>query len=375
MTQGNETITLFLCGDVMTGRGIDQVLPHPGDPELYEPYLRDARAYVELAEVIHGPIPQPLGFATLWGEALTELARMRPDARIINLETAITTSPDYWPGKGINYRMHPANAPILTAAAIDLCVLANNHVLDWGYNGLTETLAVLARLQVRASGAGRNRQAAAAPVILPLGDKGRVMVFSFGLESSGIPPAWAATAERPGVNLLPDLASATVQAIARQVGAVKQPGDLVIASLHWGDNWGYEIPAAHRSFAQQLIATAGVDLIHGHSSHHPLGIEVYQERLILYGCGDFLNDYEGIGGHEGFRPDLALMYFPRLAPASGRLVGLTLTPIRLRNFQVQRASRPDAGWLQARLNREGRRLGTWAEMNADHTLTLRWTSH
>jgi poly-gamma-glutamate synthesis protein (capsule biosynthesis protein) len=91
---GDKTrlLTLFLCGDVMTGRGIDQVLPHPGNPQLYEPYIRDARDYVRLAERTNGPVKQPVEFAYPWGDALAELERAVPDVRIINLETAITVS-------------------------------------------------------------------------------------------------------------------------------------------------------------------------------------------------------------------------------------------------------------------------------------------
>ncbi|RPJ79348.1 MAG: poly-gamma-glutamate biosynthesis protein, partial [Alphaproteobacteria bacterium] len=45
-----KTISIFLCGDVMPGRGIDQVLPHPGDPKIYEPYMKSAKEYVDIAE-------------------------------------------------------------------------------------------------------------------------------------------------------------------------------------------------------------------------------------------------------------------------------------------------------------------------------------
>src|SRR5713101_5847671 len=73
----------------MTGRGVDQVLPHPGDPELRERYAADARAYVRLAERAHGPIPRPAGFAWPWGDALPVLEDVAPDVRVINLETSI----------------------------------------------------------------------------------------------------------------------------------------------------------------------------------------------------------------------------------------------------------------------------------------------
>src|SRR5690349_19498607 len=128
-----EPIRVFLCGDVMTGRGIDQLLPHPGNPVLYEDHVRDARGYVQLAEIVNGPIPRPVEFEYIWGDALGELQRAGTDVRIINLETSITRDGDPWPNKGIHYRMHPLNAGCIPAARIDCCCLANNHVLDWGY--------------------------------------------------------------------------------------------------------------------------------------------------------------------------------------------------------------------------------------------------
>ena len=68
-------LTLFLCGDVMTGRGIDQVLPHPNPPHLMEPCVTSALQYVELAEQANGPIRKPVDFPYIWGEALAELDR------------------------------------------------------------------------------------------------------------------------------------------------------------------------------------------------------------------------------------------------------------------------------------------------------------
>ena len=94
-------VTVFACGDVMPGRGVDQILPHPGDPELREAYARDARAYVDLAEDAHGPIPRPVSFGWPWGDALRVLDEIAPDVRVINLETSITASRGFAPGKAI----------------------------------------------------------------------------------------------------------------------------------------------------------------------------------------------------------------------------------------------------------------------------------
>ena len=156
----DERLTLFLCGDVMLGRGVDQILPHPGDPALPEPYVRDARAYVELAEPANGPIPAAgrlrLAVGRRAGRTSTEAA---PDVRILNLETSVTRSDDFAPGKEIHYRMHPANLPALAAARPDVCVLANNHVLDFGRRGLDETLDALAARGAAGGGRGPGRRA------------------------------------------------------------------------------------------------------------------------------------------------------------------------------------------------------------------------
>lgn len=364
------TITLFLCGDVMLGRGIDQVLPHPGDPTLHEGYGSSALEYVAIAERAHGRISRPVAFDYIWGDALAEWARVQPDVRIVNLETAVTRRDDWQRGKSIHYRMHPANAPCLTAAKIDCCALANNHVLDWGYAGLAETLDTLHRAGIHTTGAGRDQGEARAPAVLTTA-KGRVLVFAFGTESSGIPLDWAAGTGTPGVSLLPDFSDATLRQIAVQVKAVKQPGDVIVASIHWGGNWGYTVPTAHQAFARGLIDQCGVDVVHGHSSHHPMGIEVFRGRPILYGCGDFINDYEGIEGYEAYRGDLSLMYFLRMDATSGQLLRLWMIPVQMRRFRLQRASTQDTAWLQRVLDREARRLTARVEQGEDG-LELRW---
>ena len=353
---GHATATLFLCGDVMTGRAIDQVLPHPSDPVLYEPSMRSARGYLALAEQAHGRVPRPVPFAYPWGDALEELARRKPAARIVNLETSVTRSATPWP-KTVDYRMHPGNVGCLAAAGIDCCSLANNHVLDWQHAGLAETLATLRRARIATAGAGADLAEARTPAVLPLPGDARLLVFAAATGDSGVPPEWAATPERAGVHRLPDLSARTVAELAALVRRHRRPRDRVLWSLHWGGNWGYPISAGQRDFAHALIDEVGVDIVHGHSSHHPKAIEIHHGRPILYGCGDFLNDYEGIGGHEEYRGELGLMYFPTLDLATGGLRALALVPTRIRRFRVERANRHDRAWLLAMLRRECRPLG------------------
>lgn len=336
----------MLAGDVMTGRGIDQVLPHPSAPDLHESYVRDARDYVRLAEALNGPIPAPVSADYLWGDALTEIARVAPDLRIVNLETAVTTSDYAWPGKGIHYRMHPANVGCLTAAQIDCCVLANNHVLDWGRPGLDETLRVLRQAGLRTAGAGADSDEAWAPATLSLPGGTRMLVFAYGTLSSGVPPGWSAAPQRSGIALLPDLSDVTARFIADDVARRRSPGDLVLISIHWGGNWGFELPAAHREFAHRLMDLGAADIVHGHSSHHPLPIEVYRGKPIFYGCGDLVNDYEGIGAHGSLRGDVGCLYFVTLALGSGRLQRIHITALQRKRFRLTAADASARRWLQ-----------------------------
>ncbi len=340
---------LFLCGDVMTGRGVDQILPHPSDPAIHEPHLRDAREYVWLAEQASGAIEQPVSFEYVWGDALAALDRFAPDARVINLETSITRNPNPWRNKDVHYRMHPANAACLSVARVDVCALANNHLLDYGRAGLVETLDVLGATGIAAAGAGRTHDEAWMPATVALPDGGRLVVIACGATTSGIPAEWTATPRQPGVALLPDLSDAAADEIVERMRAARRPGDLALVSIHWGANWGWSVGEDEIRFAHRLV-DGGVDIVHGHSSHHPRPIELYEGRLILYGCGDFIDDYEGISGHEAFRDDLRVMYFARLR-ATGELEALDLVPLRARRMTLERASAEESAWLDDTLRR------------------------
>jgi poly-gamma-glutamate synthesis protein (capsule biosynthesis protein) len=343
---------LFLTGDVMPGRGIDQILQCPGDPTLYERYIKSAQDYVRLAEDENGPIPRGVDLAYVWGDAAAVSANARPDFGIINLETAICNTGHPEP-KGINYRMHPKNAAALPRLGIDCAILANNHVLDWGPLGLRQTLDTLRDLRIQTVGAGENAAAAAAPAVLSKAGNHRVLIFGFAAHNSGVPRHWSAGEERPGVNFLGGFNAGEVPRITRLTLAHKQGGDIVIVSLHWGGNWGYEVDAAHKAFAHELIEDAGVDVVYGHSSHHAKGLELYRGKLILYGCGDFINDYEGIRGYEQYRGELALMYLPEIDENNGgKLRALTVAPFRRAKFRLSRAPVEDVWWLKQMLNEQ-----------------------
>jgi poly-gamma-glutamate synthesis protein (capsule biosynthesis protein) len=300
------------------------------------------------------------------------LERVAPDVRVINLETAVTRDGDFAPGKGVHYRMHPANLPSLLAVRPDVCVLANNQVLDVGPDSRVETLDALTAAGLRTAGAGLDRDAAWRPAAVPLRTGGRVLVLAFGLPSSGIPYGWAATVDRPGVALVTGPVTAAARDLADLLRRTRRPGDLVVVSVHWGPNWGHPPSRDEIRLAHALI-DAGADVVHGHSSHHPRPPEIYRDRLVLYGCGDLVNDYEGIGGYERYRDDLRLLYLVSLEPGTGRLTGLRMVPFQARRLRLEHARAEDTAWLRAVLDRYARRLGTRVEHGEGGILTARAT--
>jgi poly-gamma-glutamate capsule biosynthesis protein CapA/YwtB (metallophosphatase superfamily) len=352
---------IFLTGDVMTGRAIDQLLPHAGDPTLRESVVSDARTYIRLAEQATGASLPPFDYAWPWGEAPAIVEQFAPDVRLLNLETSITASGEFAPGKAVHYRMHPDNIGCLTAIRPDVCALANNHILDFGYQGLTDTLGTLDNAGIGRAGAGLDVLEAERPAVV-----GPVVIASCGMGSSGIPSGWAATAGRPGVAYVPDMSEVSASTVAGRVLGVKPYDGIAVVSVHWGSNWGYDVDAAQIRFAHRLI-DEGIDIVHGHSSHHPRPIEVYRGKLILYGCGDTIDDYEGIGTYAAFRHELRLLYF-----ASVETTGtvLQMVPMRMRRMRLERAPDDDGEWLRVAVEEMSERFGTRVRRAPEGVLTV-----
>jgi poly-gamma-glutamate capsule biosynthesis protein CapA/YwtB (metallophosphatase superfamily) len=174
---------------------------------------------------------------------------------------------------------------------------------------------------------------------------------------------------RPGVHLVRQLSDATAARLCERASRIRKPGDVVMVSAHWGSNWGYEVDPEQVRFAHRLV-DGGVDIVYGHSSHHPRPIEVYRNKLILYGCGDLVNDYEGIRGHEDFRPELRAAYLVRVSAQDGRLLDLRLIPLRAHQLTLRRAEPVAAEWLRRVVNEVSSGLGTMLDTTPSGELVL-----
>jgi poly-gamma-glutamate synthesis protein (capsule biosynthesis protein) len=132
------------------------------------------------------------------------------------------------------------------------------------------------------------------------------------------------------------------------------------------------VPTAHRRFAHLLIELNVADIVHGHSSHHPLPIEVHQGKLILYGCGDLINDYEGIQTVRRQRSDLGCLYCATWDCRARQLARLEIVALQLRRFRLEWPPHALRDWLHSTLDTSCRSFGTRIEAGPNGRWLLRW---
>jgi len=283
--------TIALAGDTMLGRAVGERLGRPGHRLL-------AADVQEIAD--------------------------EADLFVTNLECCISDvgAPIREPGKPFYFRAPPVAAEWLADIGVDCVTLANNHALDFGAEALMDTLDRLRAAGVAAVGAGRDRAAARAPLVLDAGGM-RVRVVAAGDH----PPSYAAAPERPGIAYA-DLASVPswlLTACAPGAGA-----DMTIVLPHWGPNMR-AAPARYVRRAAAALTAAGATIIAGHSAHVPQG----PSGRTLFDLGDFIDDY---AVDPRLRNDLGLLWLVALAADGPRRV--EGVPLRL-ELAFTRLAAPD----------------------------------
>lgn len=313
--QKNKTVMLGFAGDVMLGRLVNEKI-------------------------------KQTGFAYPWGSVAPLLHAN--DLNLINLETTLS-SPGTPIPKVFNFRSDPQNVQTLIEGNINVVNLANNHSLDFGPKGLLETLDTLKRANIGSVGAGRNLTEAQQPFIIK---KKGIKIGFIGFTDNE--PTWLAGAEKPGTNYI---RVGDIQAIKEQISRVRSRVDLLIASIHWGPNMREKPTDEFVSFAHTLI-DAGIDIIHGHSAHVFQGIEVYQDKLIMYDTGDFVDDYKV---DPKLRNDLSFLF--QIEVDRSGLKALQLIPVKIDNMQVNLAADEEYSWALERMKKLSAEFGTIIKSN------------
>ena len=159
----------------------------------------------------------------------------------------------------------------------------------------------------------------------------------------------AALPHRPGIALLPNLEPSTAESVCRLIQHFRQPEDLVVVSIHWGGNWPDQVSEPMQAFANQLVRRAGVDLIHGHSSHWPMKVEQIDDSLVMYGCGDVFNDYEGRSDFLSRRGELGILTVVDFDLQSLKLANWHHIGIHRQGFCLKMSDQLDGNFLDARV--------------------------
>ncbi len=289
-----------------------------------------------------------------WGNTLPVLREN--DIRICNLECVISDRGAPWglTPKAFHFRTDAKNIEILRTAGIDVVSLANNHSLDYEYEGLYEMMSILDHSGVRYAGAGTDLSRASQPALFQAA--GITVGFIAFTDNE---PTWEATERQSGVHHVPvDPDDERARRLFDLVQQTKKETDLVIVSAHWGPNWGYQPVSEHVPFGHLLIEY-GADIVYGHSCHVFRGIEIYQERLILYSTGDFVDDY---AIDEIERNDESFIFV--VETSGGRIDHIRLYPTVISHMQACLAGPRDAITIAARMQRLCAKIGTrarWVE--------------
>ncbi|OJJ79544.1 CapA family protein [Aspergillus glaucus CBS 516.65] len=364
------TYTLNFTGDVMLARLIDQLfsthLPSPHYANIIKTFIE---RYPYLSKYNH---------RSPWGSALA-LFRAG-DLNLVNLETAVTEGAEKWPRKVFNYRMHPGNLGVLREGRVDFVSLANNHTVDFGEGGLRDTIRGVRGVGVGFAGVGNSAVEAKLPAVLRLprdsdddarGDEEKHTVHVYS--ASDHPRDWSVI---PEFHLI-DYTLSTKHHLKTLLTTPSHPQSkaeepsLKIFSIHWGPNYTWQPSAQIRDMAHFLIDECGVDIVHGHSAHHIQGVEKYKGSVIMYGCGDFVDDY---ALNEEFRNDLGGVWRVVVSTDNGdggggkgkgkgkglELDRLEMYPTRCDRFQVTLldVDDEDHGWVRRKIMKLSEEMGT-----------------
>ncbi|KAI9685796.1 MAG: hypothetical protein M1820_010744 [Bogoriella megaspora] len=350
-----RSFQLIFLGDVMLGRLIDQLLPSHVD--------ESEEAHIVSKMKRSDPTLQNYTPVTPWGNVLPLL--QSSDLNIINLETAVTTHPIKWPNKVFNYRMHPQNIECLRQAKIAYASCANNHSLDFSENGLVETVQSLRAAGVQYAGAGLTAEESQRPASVPIlnsksatDDDHLVDIYS----AADHPSDWSRV---PTFHFI-DYSQATKDRLRKLSKRYNEASiaSLRVFSVHWGPNYSWQPADEIRDMAHFLIDECGIDIVHGHSSHHVQGIERYRPgKLIIYGCGDFVDDYALT---PEYRNDLSAVWRVTVEEKGGEnakpslaLRRLEIFPTRIQRFRAHllEGNDPDHEWVCRKITSLSEELG------------------
>jgi len=205
------------------------------------------------------------------------------DLAIVNLETSVAKGGKPQ-NKTFTFRSKPETLEGLKTAGVDMVALANNHIMDYGWEGLEETLYYLDQYEILHTGAGLNEKSAYTPVIKEVNG----VKIAFLSISMVVPSGWQAGTNQPGV--------AVAYGLDKMLTAVKNANettDFTFVYMHWGIE-RQDTPSDVQKWIGRELVNAGADLVIGSHPHVLQGIEFYHGVPIFYSLGNFVFTNRGL---------------------------------------------------------------------------------
>ena len=201
------------------------------------------------------------------------------DISIANLETPLTNSNNYIEKTGPNIKAAPSFLKPLKEEGFDIVTLANNHIMDYGEEGLKSTIKVCEKEGVRFVGAGENIKKAREPLLLNINNK-KIAIINIAENEF-----CSAETDEYGANPL------NVITNHYDIQKAKKENDYVIVISHGGREH-YQLPSPQLRERYRFFIDSGADAVIGHHTHCFSGFEYYNERPIFYSLGNFIFDYK-----------------------------------------------------------------------------------
>jgi poly-gamma-glutamate synthesis protein (capsule biosynthesis protein) len=243
----NSTITLFAVGDIMLDRGVRYMVKKQGGGDFKFPFLKIAD-YLQKADILFG-----------------------------NLESVISDK-GVKVGSIYSFRAEPEAIGGLTYAGFDVVSVANNHIFDYGRKAMEDSFRRLKEAGISYAGGGFNEKEVREGITKTV--KGvKITFLAYTNKGSKY---WQATKNRSGIGWLDER-------IKGDIKKAKEKSDLVIVSLHWGEEY-HRRPNKEQEYFGRLAIDSGADLVIGSHPHVVQPVEKYKNGWIAYSLGNFVFD-------------------------------------------------------------------------------------
>jgi poly-gamma-glutamate capsule biosynthesis protein CapA/YwtB (metallophosphatase superfamily) len=323
-----KTLNSLLAAALLLGAASQSLAAEPGAAPAAPPHTESGDLLISaVGDMMLDASSRPVISGMGYNYPFAEVRRLFKGSQVIfgNLEGPLTDRGTAETDKKFTFRSPPDKvSAALKNAGFTVVSLANNHMLDYGPDGLAQTIDTLDAAGIKHAGAGADLAAARQPAIIEAGGK-KIAVLAYSIT---LPENFYAAAHKPGT------AFAREEQVREDVMAARKQADIVLVSFHWGQE-GKTVLRDYQKSIGHLAIDSGADAVIGSHPHILQGIEHYKNGVILYSMGNFT--FGSYSSHST-RSAVAQLRFH-----NGRLAEVKMFPINVNNFEVAFQPKPLQG--------------------------------